>query len=477
MATPRQEQDEKHAFPPPEHAVTAYAERAGLGKRDEEPQPPPLLGLPLLDRLRRIDTEERYRADWSRQCEEWTATADSRYRAIVANQPAHTRTPAVRIGVKDTIDVAGFPTGLGLRHHRHYPAISASAVATIERTGDQAAVTSKVVSTELNIGVGSGCINPCFPHIDPAGSSTGAGVAVAANLCDLGVGTDVLGSVRWPAGHCGTVGLRLTHTPAALNGVFPLSPPMDAIGLVTRTAADLSLLWERLGLHRLVANRESGDVAPARHYRVGVVDNVRGDHCDPEVLDTLEAVCGWLADDGHAVDEVRLEQLWRSRGDAWQLCARQAWDGFQHWRQWITVPLLESTSRALETGARVGDQQYARILQELEACRDAAPTMFTRQDVWLLPLDPSPPPETRSHEPAKSTIPAPGEPDYERRVGYTPIASFAGFPAITVPVRSSRVNGAPLSVQIVGPPGGEEQIIDLAHRIQNHADDFEQQPA
>ncbi|AIG77374.1 amidase [Amycolatopsis japonica] len=458
----------------PATSLGSYAENAGIAYPDDRPELPDLLELPLAERCDLHDRGEWDDRKWAEQNETWHSVADARYRAVTSRRGPGSGTPLIRIGVKDTIDVAGLPTSLGLRHYRHHPVASATALSRLDGAEEQ--VIGKVVSTELNIGVGSGCVNPYFPHIDPAGSSTGSGVSVAAGLCDLAMGTDVLGSVRWPAGHCGTVGLRMTHDPGLLHGIFPLSPPMDAVGWVARTAEDLAFLWRRLGLRALLG--QAGRPVPAR-YRIGVPTDVRDGSCDPEMLETLDLVSAALSDDGHELTDLRVgDDLWRRRGDAWQLCARQAWDGHRQWRHWITVPVHRSTEQALEVGARVTDAEYTEILDAMHACRQANATRFgDDMHAWLLPLDPSPPPDLRTGSPAATTIPAPGEADYDRRIGYTPIASFAGLPAIAVPARLSRVNRAPLGVQIVGPPGSEERLIDLARRVQLRLKPPELRPA
>ncbi|MFD4401538.1 amidase family protein [Nocardia sp. NPDC058499] len=451
----------------PVETMARFVAQTGIRYPDHRPRLPSLLEIPLPERVRRIEADEWDHSAWSEQTEAWTAIADARYRAIAAQrrpQPA----PAVRVGVKDTIDVAGFPTSLGLRHYRHHPTTSAVAVDSIEQVRTQ--VIAKVASTELNIGVGSGCVNPYFPHIHPAGSSTGSAVSVAANLCDLSMGTDVLGSMRWPAGNCGAVGLRMTHSAALLDGIFPLSPLMDAIGWVARTADDLAFLWKLLGLGTLV---DSEGAETADRYRIGAVSNISDGLCSPEMLDTVDTVCGWLADDGNAVDSLRIDDLWRSRGDAWQLCARQAWEGHQLWRHFITVPIDASTTKALEVGARVGDREYFAVLSDMDECRKSVRARFGDDcHAWILPLDPSAPPDLRVRGGPVSTIPAPGDPDYDRSIGYTPVASFAGLPAIAVPARLSPINGAPLGVQIIGPPGSEERLIDLAQRVQRRSGDL-----
>ena len=52
--------------------------------------------------------------------------------------------------------------------------------------------------------------NPRDPGITPGGSSGGAGAAVAAGIGHIAHGTDIAGSIRYPAYACGVHGLRPT---------------------------------------------------------------------------------------------------------------------------------------------------------------------------------------------------------------------------------------------------------------------------
>ncbi|GAB3439813.1 amidase family protein [Actinophytocola sediminis] len=419
----------------------------------EEVVLPELLRLPLAERVRLIARGELGLREWRSQADDWAFAADSRYRACADLRPT---TGPVRLGVKDTVDVAGFPTRLGLRRYRHHPDRTA---APLREVG--VGVTAKVVTTELNIGVGSGCVNPNFPAFDPAGSSTGSGVAVAANICDVSLGTDVLGSVRWPAARCGVVGLRTTHDRDGLDGVFPLSPSMDAAGWVARTAEDLAFAWEHLGL---------GRVPEPRGRRVAVVEEVFDGGCDDEVLATLETVLAALTAAGHTVGRARLGELWDCRGMAWELCSADAWRGYQVWGSRLNDDLHETTLTALRTGAQVSAERYAEISARMAASRAAVPALFETQDTdfLLLPLDPDLPLPIGVRAPSSSTIPKPGDADYERQVGYTPVASFAGLPAITFPVGVSAEHGAPLAAQLVGRPGTDGELIRLARDLADH---------
>ncbi|MFF7768325.1 amidase [Streptomyces massasporeus] len=446
--------------PTAQDAITAYARQARWttpASRPSVPGPPVRMSLPerVTARSRGTLTTE----EWRTAEAAWSDEADARYRACVQRAPLGPDAPPVRVGVKDTVDVAGFPTRLGLRGHRHHARVTTPAISALPH--ELASVTAKVVTTELNIGVGSECVNPYVPHIDPGGSSTGTAVSVAAGICDLALGTDVLGSVRWPAGQCGTVGLRMTHRSSLMEGVFPLSPPMDALGWAARSAADLAYLWPLLGLDRLSAQRPPGE-GP---YRIGVVANAEGPEgtCGPVMRGALETACGHLESSGQQLDAVRVDDLWALRGPAWELCARQAWDAYQVWRPWVPADLHETTRGALEVGAKVQDDRYAWILERLAHTRATVEGDFDAAgvDAWLLPLDPAAPPDLATASARVSTIPAPQDPDYDVRVAYTPLASFAGLPALTMPVARDE-RGAPLCVQLIARRDHEPLLIRLA---------------
>jgi aspartyl-tRNA(Asn)/glutamyl-tRNA(Gln) amidotransferase subunit A len=72
----------------------------------------------------------------------------------------------------------------------------------------------------------------------PGGSSSGAGVAVAAGLVPVAMGTDTGGSVRIPAAFNGIVGYKATRGRYAMDGVFPLSTSLDSLGPLTQTVQD-----------------------------------------------------------------------------------------------------------------------------------------------------------------------------------------------------------------------------------------------
>src|SRR6185369_3634672 len=135
-----------------------------------------------------------------------------------------------RVVVKDSIDVAGTPTVLGLHDGGDVAERDAVMVQRIRAAGGF--LYGKTKMTELGMD-GLGAVihrsmpaNPRAPGYFPGGSSTGTAVAVAAGIARYGVGGDGMGSVRIPAAFCGLVGLKPTHGRLPTEGYPSVAPTM-----------------------------------------------------------------------------------------------------------------------------------------------------------------------------------------------------------------------------------------------------------
>jgi amidase len=138
---------------------------------------------------------------------------------------------------------------------------------------------------------------------NPSGSSSGSGVAVAANLCAVAVGTETDGSIVSPSSSNGIVGIKPTVGLVSRSGIVPISHTQDTAGPMARTVADAAAL---LGV---LAGIDPSDVTTAdakghiekdytrfldanglRGARIGVVRKYAGynDHVDR----LLEAAIG-----------------------------------------------------------------------------------------------------------------------------------------------------------------------------------------
>lgn len=84
--------------------------------------------------------------------------------------------------------------------------------------------------------------NPYIITRNPCGSSSGSGVAVAANLCVMAIGTETDGSIVCPSGINGIVGIKPTVGLVSRSGIIPISKTQDTAGPMARTVKDAALL-------------------------------------------------------------------------------------------------------------------------------------------------------------------------------------------------------------------------------------------
>ncbi|WP_196054761.1 amidase family protein [Nocardia aurantiaca] len=366
----------------------------------------------------------------------------------------------IRVGIKDTVDIAGWPTRFGLPHFRRYP----ETTAPIVRHLPEDTLVAKLTTTQLSVGRASGCVNPYFPGLDPAGSSTGSAVAVAANICDVALGTDVLGSVRFPAGCCGVTGLRMTHQPRLTEGLLTISSLLDAPGWITRTPADLAYLWEALDLQGLLP---SGNEQPPREGVIGVVAEVAGEDCDDDVFAALTAAQAEVAAAGLGLKPVELSTVWHVRADAWRLCAFDTYRLGRRWRDLVDSEFDDATRAAFDLLDDVTDEEYDSTVTALQRVRSVIADLFAAQgvDAWLLPLGQRLPVALGAIPAGTPTILNPRDSRFGDRLGFTSLASAAGLPAICFPIGVHPHRHTPVPVQLVGPPGSEAHLIELAVRI------------
>ncbi|MEA2449603.1 MAG: aspartyl-tRNA(Asn)/glutamyl-tRNA(Gln) amidotransferase subunit [Thermoleophilaceae bacterium] len=164
-----------------------------------------------------------------------------------ADAPRPGRLSGVPFAAKDLFDSAGVRTTYGSRMFAsHVPERDAALVAAMRAAG--AILIGKTQTHEFAWGVTSvndamgSSHNPWDPSRVPGGSSGGSGVALAARMVPLALGTDTGGSIRIPAAFCGVTGLKPTYGRLDVSGAWPLAPSLDHVGPMARTAEDLALV-------------------------------------------------------------------------------------------------------------------------------------------------------------------------------------------------------------------------------------------
>ena len=342
------------------------------------------------------------------------------------------------IGIKSNIAVAGqaWTAGFGARADRVQDH-DAPLVATLRGAG--ATVLSRLAMDEGALGAATNnphfgrCDNPAAPGHSPGGSSGGSAAAVACGAADAALGTDTMGSVRIPAAYCGVWGLMLTPGMVDMQGIVPLAPDLDRLGILAaapdRIASVLSTLTGARGHPHapqgwLVADSMPDCAQPVAAFFArarAVLTDLLG---PPDVADTPD--------------------LAALRSDTFRMTVVAALEtlGDQPGRSAGLKKLLahaRSVSPEKRGAARASTAQAGSILR-----RALAPGA-----VLLLPTVAEP-------AFAHGQRPPIGQADF------TALANVAGCPALAIPAPDAT---SPVSVQLVGAPGSELALLKLGEHL------------
>ncbi len=207
----------------------------------------------------------------------------------------------IPVGIKDLIDTAGVRTGYGSpRFTGHVPARDAGAVTRLRDAG--VVVLGKHTTHELAWGGRTDSAffgpthNPYRRGRIPGGSSGGSAASVVAGSSLGALGSDTAGSVRIPAALSGCVGFKPSRGRVPLDGVLPLAPSLDHLGVLARTVDDAALLMTGIAA--------PAPADPPAELRVGWLGGWYDAVLAPEVREALAATRARIEDHGVRVEDV-----------------------------------------------------------------------------------------------------------------------------------------------------------------------------
>lgn len=379
----------------------------------------------------------------------------------------------VRVAVKDLFDVAGMVTGAGNPTLAAGPPASRDAAAVTALRAAGAQVVAKVATDELAMGMfgvnshyGTPA-NPAAPDRVPGGSSSGSASAVAAGDADLGLGTDTGGSIRVPASFCGLVGLRPTHGRISLEGVRPMAPGFDTVGLLAAEVSDVADAFGALagpvaesapGSAAVLASESAsapiaGSAAGTREVTDLVLLTDLVDRAEPAVAErTRECARAWADQLGLGLREVTLAAGENLVEIFWPLMSRQLWESNGAWVEAGAPVLGEGIAERIAAAGLAGDDEVA-------AAERARAELFARLaellDVAIAVL-----PTTIDVAPLRTSTHAELMAFRDRNLALIVPASLCGAPQLTLPVGRDR--GAPFGVSLLGLPDDDELLLTAA---------------
>jgi amidase len=320
--------------------------------------------------------------------------------------------------------------------------------------------------------------NPYVLDRSPCGSSSGSAVAVAARLAPLAVGTETDGSIGCPAATNGVVGVKPTLGLVSAAGVVPIAKSQDTAGPIARTVGDAALL---LGA---MEEREPPDAGPGRTVsryplarpslraaRIGVVRDYYGAGRDAatesaydgalaalrragaELVDPLELGAGDSLD---AAELAVLLHEFRVQIDEYLAAVRGGPGSLEELIEYDTVHAAEvmpffAQDLLLAAHATEGleSPRYREAREVIAAFRARLAAAFEDSDLDALVA----PANARAWKIDWLA----GD---RFTVGSSTIAAVTGYPSVAVP--SAVVDELPLGIALVGTPGAEARLFELA---------------
>lgn len=386
----------------------------------------------------------------------------------------------VPLPIKDLAAVAGWPTSYGSAGASKTTATKSDPV--VQRFVDAGFILlGKTTTSEFGtvpfteneaLGISR---NPWDPNRTPGGSSSGAGIAVAAGMAPIAHGADGGASIRVPASCNGLVGLKATRG-LITNDTVEIEG-LATSGVLTRTVGDSAAALDVLAKHDPAAwwsppSHSTSflgavEMTPPPGLRIGVLDEspLDGIRVDPACKKAVDTAARLLESAGHQIVDTPLplppaDELIAAFMVIWNLGG--AGIPLAHPERVEPHNLsLRNAAKTIDSwsyaeGLKRAQQLSRRVIEEFTANFDLliTPTMACLPPpigAWRLGTD---------EEPLMALINC-----YPMAV-FTSLFNVTGQPAISVPIHHDGATDLPVGVQLVALPWREELLLQMARRLE-----------
>jgi len=334
--------------------------------------------------------------------------------------------------------------------------------------------------------------NPRNPNTVPGGSSGGSAAAVAADLCQLALGSDTGGSIRQPAAFCGVVGLKPTYARVSRHGLIAYASSFDQIGPLAKSVEDAALVTEIIA-GKDIQDSTSSSVAVSSYSTAKTTtekkkiaylkEYVESPGLDQEIKDKFLKLIADLKAQGHTVEEQTFPYLDVIVPSYYVLTTAEAssnlarFDGVHFGYRSPNAHNLESTYKLSRTegfGDEVKrrimlgtfvlssgyyDAYYTKAQKVRRLIQDRTEAILNEFDFILMPTTPS----TAFDLGVENDDPTVA---YLEDI-YTVHANLAGTPAISLPLWNSKMN-MPIGVQLMGAAFREQELFSFSKLLMTY---------
>lgn len=396
--------------------------------------------------------------------------------------------------LKDSFNTKGILTTAGSKMLENY--VSPYNATTVQRLEDVGAIL--LGKTNMDAwGHGSSTQNSAYGVTKnpndlsrvAGGSSGGTAAAVAADLCVFGIGEDTGGSIRQPAGFCGTYGLKVTYGKVSRYGCVAYASSLDTVGPMTKDAEDIKLVLDIIkGSDDQDATVQEIDTKQDKVKLVSESHDLKGskfalpteyfvEGMDDEVKKSLDLFVKKIESLGGIVEKVSIPSTKYAVPTYYIIAMAETstnlarYDGIRYGKHidtglgWMEDVIASRTEgfgaeakRRMMLGTYVlsagyADRYYSKAQKVRSKLINEFDTVFENYDAIISPIAPTPAFKIgeNTNDPIKM---------YLEDI-FTVTANLVGIPSIAIPVNKT-ADGLPLGAQILGPKWSEDMLIEIA---------------
>jgi aspartyl-tRNA(Asn)/glutamyl-tRNA(Gln) amidotransferase subunit A len=332
--------------------------------------------------------------------------------------------------------------------------------------------------------------NPVNNEYVPGGSSGGSAVAVAADLCDVALGTDTGGSIRQPASFCGVFGLKPSYGRVSRYGLNAFASSFDSIGAFANNVYDIALVHEVIsGFDPSDSTSENLDVPEYSSFsknvgglKIGVPKEYFGEGLENDIREEIEKQLKILRSKNFTIVDISLPQTEYAIATYYILTTAEAssnlarFDGARYGyrtRDKVNLKQMYTKSRSEGFGKEVKrrimlgtyvlsagyyDAYYKKAQQVRRLIREDFKKAFQKVDLILAPTTP-----TTAFKIGEKT-----EDPLQMYLGdiYTTSANLAGIPGINIPIGKDS-KGLPIGMQLMADQFEEDKLLSFSNSLQN----------
>jgi aspartyl-tRNA(Asn)/glutamyl-tRNA(Gln) amidotransferase subunit A len=311
-------------------------------------------------------------------------------------------------------------------------------------------------------------------HI-PGGSSGGSAAAVAAEMCDISLGSDTGGSIRNPASHCGVMGFKPTYGMVSRQGLLDLAMSLDQIGPFANDTTGLALMLDVItGYDPYDTTTFNKEIAPfidetnnetLEGTSVGIVKEFM-DVTDAKINDEINKSINQLSDLGADIKELTFEDIDLGLPTYYLInyveffSATRKYDGRKYGER-IEEVCGPEVARRIQIGSYISQKEfsgkyYNKALQARSLLRKDFNTLLKDVDVIAGPTVPKLP-----HKIGESIETM----DMYSYDILTVLANITGIPASSM--KAGEVDNIPVGLQLQAKSEEDHKILSTMSALEN----------